>query len=197
MRTLLAKYSNSAMTIVMLGIFLVLVGVASRYPAQARFMPFVVGIPPILLCLLQLFIDARERRQAAETIDTRTPAEVAEDNVSRLVGRPIDVTHAALPGAAEAPMSPEETVRRELVLWGYFLGFIGGVLLFGFWVAIPIFLITFLRFQAEANWRSSLLLGIGGSIALFMMFERGLKVQVHRGFVTEYVLERWSDNGAS
>jgi hypothetical protein len=196
MRALLAKYSNSTMTLVMLGIFLVLVGVASRYPTQARFMPFVVGIPAILLCLLQLFIDARERRQAAEATDTRTPAEMAEETVSRLVGRPIDVAHAALPGSAEPPISPEETVRRELVLWGYFLGFIGGILLFGFWVAIPVFLVGFLRFQAKASWRTSLLLGIGGSIALFMMFERGLKVQVHRGFVTEYVLDRWSDNSA-
>jgi hypothetical protein len=194
MRTLLAKYSNSTMTIVMLGIFVVLVAVASRYPAQARFMPFVVGIPPILLCLLQLFMDARERRQA-QAVDTRTPAEVAEDNVSRLVGRPIDVAHAALPVSAEAPMSPEETVRRELVLWGYFLGFIGGIVLFGFWVAIPVFLVTFLRFQAKSSWRTALLLGIGGTIALFLMFERGLKSQVHRGFVTEYVLDRWSDSG--
>jgi hypothetical protein len=196
MRALLAKYSNSTMTLVMLGIFLVLVGVASRYPTQARFMPLVVGIPAILLCLLQLFIDARERRQAAEATDTRTPAEMAEETVSRLVGRPIDVAHAALLGSAEPPISPEETVRRELVLWGYFLGFIGGILLFGFWVAIPVFLVGFLRFQARANWRTSLLLGIGGSIALFMMFERGLKVQVHRGFVTEYVLDLWSDNSA-
>jgi len=190
----LAKYSNSTMTLVMLAIFLVLVGVASGYPAQARFMPYVVGIPPILLCLLQLFIDARERRQASAA-DTRSAAEVAEDNVARLVGLPIDVVHAASPGSVEPQISPEETARRELVLWGYFLGFIGGVLLFGFWVAIPVFLVTFLRFQAKANWRTSLLLGIGGSILLFLMFERGLKVQVHRGFVTEYVLDRWSESG--
>jgi hypothetical protein len=192
----LAKYSNSTMTLVMLAIFLVLVGVASRYPAQARFMPYVVGIPPILLCLLQLVMDARERRKAV-AVDMRSAAEVAEDNVSRLVGRPIDldVPPAAMSGVADAPLSKEETVRRELVLWGYFLGFIGGILLFGFWVAIPVFLVTFLRFQAKSSWRTSLLLGIGASVALFFMFERGLKVQVHRGFVTEYVLDRWIDSG--
>jgi hypothetical protein len=188
MNSVLAKYSNSAMTIVMLGIFVVLVGTASRYPAGARFMPFVVGIPAILLCLLQLVIDARERRQAADVVDTRSAAEKAEDKVSRMVGRPMEA-HAALPGTTEA-MSPEETVRRELVLWGYFLGFIGGILLFGFWVAIPAFLVTFLRFQAKSSWRTSLIMGIGASIILFFVFERGLKVQVHRGFIVEYVLDR-------
>jgi bacteriorhodopsin len=192
----LAKYSNSTMTLVMLAIFVVLVGIATRYPPQARFMPYVVGIPPILLCLLQLVMDARERRKAASP-DMRSAAEIAEDNVSRLVGRPIDleVPATAVPGVAETPLSQQETVRRELVLWGYFLGFIGGILLFGFWVAIPVFLVTFLRFQAKSSWRTSLLLGIGASIALFFMFERGLKVQVHRGFVTEYVLDRLTDSG--
>jgi Tripartite tricarboxylate transporter TctB family len=191
----LAKYSNSTMTLVMLAIFLVLVGVASGYPAQARLMPFVVGIPPILLCLLQLVLDARQRRKAA-TPDMRSAAEIAEDKVSRLVGRPIDleVPPAAVSGA-EAPLSQQETVRRELVLWGYFLGFIGGILLFGFWIAIPVFLVAFLRFEAKSSWRTSLMLGVGASIALFFMFERGLKVQVHRGFVTEYVLDRWIDSG--
>jgi hypothetical protein len=126
----------------------------------------------------------------------RSAAEIAEDKVSRLVGRPIDleVPPAAVSGA-EAPLSQQETVRRELVLWGYFLGFIGGILLFGFWIAIPVFLVAFLRFEAKSSWRTSLMLGVGASIALFFMFERGLKVQVHRGFVTEYVLDRWIDSG--
>jgi hypothetical protein len=189
MNSVLAKYSNSVMTLVMLGIFLALVGIASRYPAGARFMPFVVGIPPILLCLVQLVMDARDRRQLAD-IDTRSAAEIAEDKVSRLVGRPIEsgIAAAALSGG-EAPLSPAETVRRELVLWGYFLGFIAGILLFGFWIAIPVFLVTFLRFQAKSSWRTALILSIGASIALFLMFERGLKVQVHRGFITQYVLD--------
>lgn len=189
MKWLLAKYANSAMTLVMLGIFLAMVAIASRYPAEARFMPFVVGIPPILLCLLQLVLDARERRRAAP--DTMpSDLEQAQDKVSRMVGHRVEFDVGALPGATEAQLPPAETVRRELILWGYFLGFIGGILLFGFWAAIPLFLVSFLRFQAKTTWRTALLLGIGASVALFLVFERGLKVQVHRGFVTNAVLDR-------
>lgn len=187
MKSLLAKYSNSSMTLVMLGIFLVMVGIATRYPAEARFMPFVVGIPPILLCLLQLVLDARERRRAAPEPKV-SDLEEAQDKVSRMVGHHVEFDVAALPGATET-LSPDEKVRRELVLWGYFLGFVAGILLFGFWVAIPLFLVSFLRFQAKARWRTALLLGIGASVALFLVFERGLKVQVHRGFVTTLVLD--------
>jgi hypothetical protein len=189
MKPLLAKYSNSVMTLVMLAVFLVLVGIASRYPPEARFMPWVVGIPPILLCLLQLVLDARERRRAAEAVDTRSDLEKAQDQVSRMAGRQVDFDMAALPGADAPQTSPEEQVRRELILWGYFLGFIGGILLFGFWVAIPVFLVGFLRFQAKSRWRTALLLGIGASIALFLVFEHGLKVQLHRGFVVSAVVD--------
>lgn len=189
MKRLLATYSNSVMTLVMLAVFLVLVGIASRYPAEARFMPFVVGIPPIFLCLLQLVLDARERRRT--TIDTRSDIEKAQDAVARAAGRPLAVDPAlsALLEASEPQMSPQERVRRELVLWGYFLGFIGGILLVGFWVAIPAFLVSFLRFQAKSSWRTALLLGLGASIALFLVFEDGLKVQLHRGFIVSYALD--------
>ena len=51
--------SSLVMTLVMLTIFAVMVFIASGYPANARFMPFVVGIPAIGLCLLQLLLDIR------------------------------------------------------------------------------------------------------------------------------------------
>ena len=80
-------------------------------------------------------------------------------------------------------------MRRELILWGYFLGFIAGILLFGFWGAIPVFLVGFLRHQAKTSWARSLVLGLGVSVALFFVFERGLKVQLHRGFIVSTVTD--------
>jgi len=184
MRPLLATLSHSAMTLVMLGIFVVMVAVASRYPAEARFMPFVIGIPAILLCLLQLVLDLRTRRRADDTLDQRSELEKAQATASQIVGHQVAFEQAA----ATAPAA--EAARRELVLWGYFLGFIAGILVFGFWAAIPIFLVAFLRFQARTSWRTALLLGIGASVALFLVFERGLKVQIYRGIVTNVVLDQ-------
>src|SRR4029078_13193885 len=117
------------------------------YPANARFMPFVVGIPAIGLCLLQLVLDARARRPVAEAADTRGTFEKAEQTVSEMVGHQVnfDVAREAPPVVETEPeLSPRETVRRELTLWGWFVGFILGILLFGFWVTIPLFLIFFL-----------------------------------------------------
>jgi hypothetical protein len=192
MKSLLGRFSNSAMTLVMLAIFVVLLAIALRYPAQARFTPMLIALPAIALCLLQLFLDARARRGSTGEVDNRSEFEKAQAKVSRIAGRQMDfaVAHVPMPVVAAPELSHEETVRREFILWGYFLGFIAGILLFGFWVAIPVFLVTFLRHQAKSSWRMSLLLGISASIAMFFVFERGLKVQVHRGFVVDYLMDR-------
>lgn len=187
------KLSSMVMTLVMLTIFVVLIFIASGYPANARFMPFVVGLPAIALCLLQLALDIREKRRVAVAGDQRSSIEAAQETVSRIAGRQVDfdIAHEPPPVIVEAaPLTEAQTVRREFVLWGYFLAFIVGILLFGFWVAIPVFLVTFLRFQAKSTWRTSLIMGLAASVAFFLIFEKGLRVSLHPGFVTGYVFDQ-------
>jgi hypothetical protein len=162
------------MTILMLAIFVVMVGIATRYPAQARFMPFVVGIPGIALCLLQLWLDLRDARRG---------------RLAEPVGSPgtLDEPWRANP---EAAPPPADRVRRELALWGYVLGLVAGVLLFGFWVTIPLFILGFLRFWGRASWAFSLGLAISVSLVSYVAFVQGLQVILHEGFVTEYLLDR-------
>ncbi len=160
------------MTLLMLAIFTVMVGVASTYPPAARFMPFIVGIPAIALCLLQLALDLY-RRRVPEPEDSRDPLKQAEEQVARFAGRRV---HFDMPSEnalfTETTLDARETVRREIVVWGYFLGLIACILLFGFRIAVPIFLIAFLRFQAEASWRNALLYGGAGALAMYLLFEK-------------------------
>ena len=179
MRVLLWR---SVMTLAMLGIFVVLVFIASGYPPNARFMPFVVGIPAIGLCILQLVLDQRGRRT---TLDAGPPA--LEPGV-RNVGP--EAPGKMLPVEPEPVLPPRETVRRELVLWAYFLALLGGILLFGFWATIPIFLVAFLRFQARARWGMTLALGIAATVVLYLALEQAFRIELHRGFVTEYVRDQ-------
>jgi len=188
----LSKYSNSFMTVFMLLIFTGMVLIASRYPAGARFMPFVIGFPAIALCLLQLFLDARERRLQREGADADaglSDIEKAERQVSRAVGRPIhfDVGDLLLP--QEIGMDPRVRIRREMISWAYFLGLIVGVILFGFHIAVPVFLLLFLRLRAETSWK----VAIGGtalaSFVLFFAFERVLHISLHPGFITDRIMD--------
>jgi hypothetical protein len=91
----------------------------------------------------------------------------------------------------ETNLETRETVRREVIVWCYFLGLIAGILLFGFHVTVPIFLIAFLRFQAETSWRSALIFGGAGAIVMFVLFEKVLRVALHAGFVTDFIVNRF------
>ena len=51
--------ARHAMTLVMLAIFVAMVAIAWQYPPDARFMPWVIGIPAIALCLLEIALDWR------------------------------------------------------------------------------------------------------------------------------------------
>jgi len=183
------KAIPAPMTLVMLAIFVVMVGISATYPPGAHFMTFVVGIPAIGLCLLQLAIDLYRRR--APVTDAGGDLQKAEQEASLLAGRPL---HFEMPSDsalfAEVELDPKERVRREAIAWGYFLGLIAAVLLFGFLITVPVFLITFLRFQAGVSWRASLLYGGTGAIAMYLLFEKLLKVTLHNGFITDFILER-------
>lgn len=57
-----------ATTLVMTGLFAGACLLALGLPAKAAFMPLLVGIPGLLLCLAQLVIDLRRPKQAPEKI---------------------------------------------------------------------------------------------------------------------------------
>jgi Tripartite tricarboxylate transporter TctB family len=182
------KSIPAPMTLTMLAIFTVMVGVASTYPPDARFMPLTVGIPAIALCLLQLALDLY-RRRTPESDEAGDALKQAEDQVARIAGRRVQFDMPSENALfTEATHDERERVRREIVVWGYFLGLIAGILLFGFRIAVPVFLIAFLRFQAGVSWRSALLYGGLGALAMYVLFEKVLRVSLHAGFLTEPII---------
>ena len=187
------KAIPAPMTFLMLAIFTVMVGIATTYPPGARFMTFVIGIPAIGLCLLQLILDFRRRRTTAGPADSRSDLEKAEAQASLLAGRKV---HFEMPSDnvlfTESDLDPKERMRREIVIWGYFLALIAGILLFGFRITVPVFLIAFLRFRADVGWRSALIYGGAGALVMFVLFEKVLRVSLHSGFVTDFIAERFS-----
>ena len=179
------KSIPAPMTLAMLAIFVAMVGVASTYPAEARFMPFIVGIPAIGLCLLQLALDFYRQRHP-EPQGAGDPLRAAEDQVSRIAGRRVQFDMPSENALfTESSYDDRERVHREVVVWGYFLALIVCILLFGFRITVPVFLIAFLRFRAGASWRNALIYGGAGALAMYVLFEKVLKVSLHAGFLTD------------
>lgn len=180
------------MNLVMLAIFAVMVGMATQYPPQARFMPFVVGIPGLVMCLIQLVLEIRNARSGAQDEDDgKSEMKKAEEEVARITGRKMDFHEAEGAAAMVVEESREGRGRREVIMWAAFLTLIAGILLFGFWISVPIFILTFLRFYAERTWRFSLLLTVIATTIFYCAFVLGLKVVLHEGFVVEAIKERF------
>ena len=165
-------YSFSTwLTIIMLVFFCVMVGLAMEFPAKARFMPLIVGVPGIGLCLIQLAIDLFHSPKSA------------------FHGAPRAGIAHEVPGLEpELPEYGPHTVRQEITMWVYFVAFVAGVLAFGFYVSIPVMLATFLRRQAESSWRMSLSLAVGATVVLYLLFGALLRIQLFPGFVTPWLL---------
>ncbi len=148
-----------AMSLVMLAIFVSMVLMATAYPPDARLLPFVIGIPGSVLALIQV---------GAEIADARR--------------RAADAPQEAAPGA-ENPAETASDVKQELVLLGTLVGLVAAILLLGFWVAIPLFLVLFLRFHERESWTLTLALTGGAWITLYVVFDQLLGILVFEGFL--------------
>ena len=160
------------MSLVMLAIFAGMVTLAMTYPPEARLLPLVIGIPGTLLALIQVGLEVVDARRNA----AGGPAPVAGDAPG---GAPQAIVAAAL--ADFEGLSPD--VRREFTLLACLVGLAVAVLLFGFWLTIPAFMVLFLRFHEREEWGLTLALAIGGSAVLYLMFKQLLGILVFEGFL--------------
>lgn len=64
-----------AVSLMMLAIFVFFVGQALAFQPEARTMPLLVGVPAILLCLLQIILDWRRRDETTPKAPFLTAAE--------------------------------------------------------------------------------------------------------------------------
>ena len=150
-------------TVAMLAVFTTMVVMALGFPPNARFMPFVVGLPGIALCLVQLMLDLQGARRS------RTIPAFPQDGDEVEFGR--------------------ESVRMEVVSWLYFLGFVGGVLLLGFVPTAPVLVALYLRHMAGVRWSRALIAAGATALVLLLVFEGALGFQLFEGFIGGEVMD--------
>jgi hypothetical protein len=164
------------LTGLMLLIFAGMVGIALQYPEGARMMPLVIGMPGIALCLLQLVLDAKNAEAGAFGYRFKAAPKA---------GKP-EAVAIAMPGEEEE-FGPH-TVRGEMTMWFYFVAFIAAVLTFGFYVSVPVMLVSFLRREAGTSWRLALGLGLGATLVMFTIFSVLLHIRLHPGVITPMLM---------
>ena len=133
---------------------------AKDWPVETRLLPWVVGTPGLLLALIQLALDLRARGAVEET------------RAADLIDLPTDRS-----------LSPEVVIRRVSVFYGCFLGLIAGVWLFGFFIAVPVFVFLYLLLRAHEKWWGALIYTAATLGFLWLVFDEILHVLWPQGAV--------------
>ncbi len=127
---------------------------------KSALFPLVIGIPTLLLALLQVAIDLRGRRPARTA-----PAE-------------------------EKPDLPPEVLRhRTRVILTAIVGFAVATWLLGFTLAVPLVTLLYLKVGAAEPWPISLGLTLAAGLGFFLVFVQGLSVPMPEGLLVTVVLD--------
>ena len=125
---------------------------AREWRLQARLYPLAIGIPVLLLALVQVVFDFLGIGAKKSSDDTPMDFQFTQTTDSAL------------------------TKRRTLNIFSWIFGFVIGIWLLGFSVAIPAMVFLYLKVQSREGWLLSLVLTGFAWLFLWGLFERLLRL---------------------
>lgn len=145
-----------ALAIVMAGIWAVLATVG--WSIQTAMYPRVVGVPLIILAVIELVLSLRGAPEGErQAVDT----------------------------ALTESLTPDITMRRTLIAFAWLIGFFLGIVLLGFPLAIPIFMVAYLRGQGREPWILSIALAAVAWLFFELIFDRVLHLPFGEGLLLQ------------
>ena len=141
--------------IVMLGIFLIMTLLALDFPTKARLMPLLIGIPAVLLGLVQLIIEYRA-----------VALELTEG------GKQVDVEKDGKEGKKD---------EKQMIMW--ITVFFITILSLGFIYAAPILVFSFLYFGSKESMKIALISSASTWLLMFIIFVEWFKISLFEGLI--------------
>lgn len=158
----LPRSGNFYFTLLVMLFLLLLVGTAWSYSHKAALVPLVIGIPTAVLALVEL---VRDRSPAlARLLETRYLSSKKEKESAR----------------AE---QTTKTIGRELTALLLIVGYVALIMIVGFHIAIPLFVIYYCLVYARAPWWKALVLAAGTWGFIYLVFCIFLEVHFPWGMV--------------
>jgi hypothetical protein len=139
--------------------FIVFVYQAQEWRLQARLYPYVIGIPMILLAIVQVILDwkgvVRKQRDDAAPVDFQFAQGI----------------------------EPALAKRRTINIFSWFVGFFISVWLLGFSITIPLMVFSYLKIQSKENWVISIVLTVIAWFFFWALFVKTLTLPFPEGKV--------------
>ncbi len=161
--------ARSVFTFFILLIVVLLLYLSTGYPPRARYVPQVIAVFGILCLLLQLILDSFPRLSASYR-------KMERENIFHL-----DETEP--PSGKKANSAPELTLEVTTYLWLAVL--LAGLYVLGFLVTIPLYILFYLRFQAQLTWVKSALYGIGTFLFIYLLFSVLFGLYLYPGIIID------------
>ena len=160
-------------TLAVFALVLVFLVLSLDYQPRARLVPLIIAVPTLLLTLLQLLIDM------VPAVSRRFSFLQEYD----LFG--FDTGRAAEPSEKTGP-SPN-VYRRELNFASWLLLLMALIYFLGYLVAIPLFLILFLRLRSSESWLMTLSITAVTWAFVYVVFIVIMGAPLHQGVVWKAV----------
>lgn len=134
---------------------------ASGWSFKTGFFPLVVSIPLLVLVMVQLFLEISGKKEEGP-------------------GAAVDLEFSH-------DLPPEIARRRVLTIFAWIVGFILSVYLIGFPLTVPLFVLSYLRFQGDASWTRALALTAITWLFFHGLFERLVHIQFESGAIQTWL----------
>ena len=143
--------SKMLFTLFAAAVFCFVVVTAREWPIGTRLFPWYVGIPMLVLSLVQL---ALELYRSTRPVDLQSgPLETGDLQVDWNIGVIV-------------------VIQRAAKFFGWIIGLILGIWLLGFFVTVPLFIFFYLKLEAKEGWLLSLALALAILLFLIGLFDQ-------------------------
>ena len=145
-----------AFVIALVGIWAVL---ATRdWSIQTAMYPRVIGVPLVILAAIEMVLSLRGAPEGErQSVDT----------------------------TLTESLPPDVTTRRTLIAFAWLIGFFLGIVLLGFPLAIPLFMLAYLRGQGREPWILSIVLAAVAWLFFELIFDRVLHLPFAEGLLLQ------------
>ena len=137
--------------------FAVFVILGWGYEEKPRIVPLTLSIPGLAFSLLHFVHSIVKAKRAGKEKQADSPQKTTEDSVGD-----------------QPPFLTKET-RKILLVWGWIIILALGIHFLGFMIAIPLFLLSFLKYFAKRTWKLSSLITATFTLAVYLLFYVVLK----------------------
>jgi len=124
---------------------------AAKWRWDTRLFPWAIGVPALLLALWQLVIDFKGPKPQPEA--TKKP-----------VAGPVDIP-------VDSTIPADVRMQRTLSAMAWIAGFVLGIWLLGFLIAIPLFVFFYLIYEAQAGKAWAFVLAACSDLFIWIVFE--------------------------